>query len=62
MSVTPIEQNKLVLNVDEVAEILGVSKAAVYKLCNTKEFPSIKIGKRYLIPRERFIAWINEQA
>ena len=51
---------KLCLNVREVAELLGVSTAAVYTLAASKGFPSIKISKRRIvIPAEAFRRWLD---
>lgn len=58
----PVEENKLVLNVDEVAAILGVGRTAVYELVHREGFPVIRVGKRYLIPYARFIMWLNGQS
>ena len=48
------------LSVEEMATFLGISRVGVYNLCHAKGFPSIRIGKRILIPRDRFLAWLNE--
>ncbi len=34
----------------EVAEILGLSKVSVYKAAKRGEIPTIRIGKRILVP------------
>ena len=48
------------LSVEEMAAFLGISRVGAYNLCHAKGFPSIRIGKRILIPRDRFLAWLNE--
>ena len=48
------------LSVEELAAFLGISRVGAYNLCHAKGFPSIRIGKRILIPRDRFLAWMNE--
>ena len=48
------------LSVEEMAAFLGISRVGAYNLCHTKGFPSVRIGKRILIPRDRFLAWLNE--
>ena len=42
---------KLVYSVEEVATLLGLSKNPVYDAIREKTIPSIKIGRRILIPR-----------
>ena len=49
----------LVYTVDEVAQILRVSRRHAYYAIGTGEIPSMKVGQRILVPRkalEQFIA------
>ena len=43
-----------VLKVGEAAKILRISRDAAYAAVHRGELPSIRIGKRVLIPREPF--------
>jgi excisionase family DNA binding protein len=45
-----VEENKLTLTVREVQRRLGLSRGSVYKAVRTGAIPSIKIGRRILIP------------
>ena len=49
------------LTAQEVGEALGISRAAAYELVRSKGFPRMKIGTRILVPKDKFIQWINEQ-
>lgn len=49
-----------ILNADQLASTLGVSRARAYQLLNTADFPTLKIGKRKLIPKDKLIAWIDQ--
>lgn len=51
----------LTLTAPEVGEVLGISRATAYELVRSEGFPRMKIGKRILIPRDKFIQWIDEQ-
>ena len=51
----------LTLTAPEVSEVLGISRAAAYELVRSKGFPRMKIGTRILVPRDKFLAWIDEQ-
>ena len=51
----------LMLSVSEVAAVLGISRAGTYELVKSDGFPALKIGSRIVIPKEKFIAWINAQ-
>ena len=59
---TNIEDLPLTLNAREVAEVLRISKSKVYELTRTESFPAIHIGKRVVIPRDKLIQWMNNQA
>ena len=51
----------LTLTVPEVGEVLGISRAAAYELVRSRGSPSLKIGTRILVPKDKLIAWINAQ-
>lgn len=51
----------LTLTAPEVGEVLGISRAAAYELVRSKGFPSIRIGTRILVPKDKFIQWIDQQ-
>ena len=51
----------LTLNAMDVAEALGISRAAAYTLVQSEAFPHMRIGKRILIPKEAFLRWIAER-
>lgn len=52
---------KLVYSVQEAAEVLGISKSYMYELARRGEVPALKLGKRLMVPKEKFIKWINEE-
>ena len=56
---TTYEQMPLMLSVPEIAAVLGISRAAAYELARSKDFPSLRIGTRIVVPKDRFIDWIN---
>ena len=49
----------VMLSVIQVAEVLGISKTSAYELVHSDDFPSITIGKRLIIPKDKFIEWIK---
>ena len=51
----------LMLSVPEVAAVLGISRAGAYELVKGREFPALKIGSRIVVPKEKFIAWVDEK-
>ena len=48
-----------ILNADQLAATLGVSRARAYQLLSTADFPTLKIGKRVLVPKDKLIEWID---
>jgi excisionase family DNA binding protein len=55
------EELPLSLRAEDVAAVLNISRANAYTLMHSKGFPTIFIGKRMLVPRDKFLAWIDEQ-
>lgn len=49
----------LFLNVKQLADLLGVSDSSVYELIQEDGFPSLRIGKRIVIPKEELREWIS---
>ena len=41
---------KQALSILEAAEILGISRSTAYEAAKTGELPTIKLGKRILVP------------
>ncbi|MGG2059675.1 helix-turn-helix domain-containing protein [Priestia megaterium] len=53
------ENLPITLRVEEVAKIMRISKTVAYELVKSEMFPSIKIGRRIVIPRDAFLNWLN---
>ena len=49
-----------VLNANQLATALGISRAGAYQLLNTESFPTLRIGKRLLVPRDKLVEWIEQ--
>jgi excisionase family DNA binding protein len=47
------DSDREVLTVAEVSRMLGVGKNAVYEAVNRGELPSIRLGRRIVIPRQK---------
>ena len=58
---TSLDQLPLALSADEVAQVLGISRANAYALMHGKNFPTLKIGKRMVVPKDKLIEWIEKQ-
>ena len=49
-----------VLNANQLAAALGISRAGAYQLLNMGTFPTLRIGKRLLVPKDKLIEWIEQ--
>ena len=47
------------LNARMVADLLGVSQSTAYELMHEKNFPTLQVGNRLVVPRDKFIDWMN---
>ena len=47
------------LNARMVANLLGVSQSTAYELMHEKNFPTLHVGSRLVVPRDKFIDWMN---
>ena len=52
----------LMLTVQDVADVLGIGLAHAYEVAHRKDFPTITLGSRIIVPRDKLMAWIDEQA
>jgi len=48
-----------VLTVDEVARVLRLSRNGAYEAVARREIPSIRIGRRVLVPKRKLLSLIN---
>lgn len=58
---TSYEQLPLALSAEEVAQVLGISRANAYTLMHSKSFPTLTIGKRLVVPKDKLLVWMEDQ-
>ena len=51
----------LMLSVQDVARVLGISRAGAYELVKSEGFPAMNIGNRIIVPKEEFVLWIKQK-
>ncbi|QJY47784.1 helix-turn-helix domain-containing protein [Pseudonocardia broussonetiae] len=51
-----------IYTVDQVAVRLGISVGLTYELVKEGAIPAKRLGRRWIIPRVRFHAWLNDQS
>lgn len=49
------------MSVKEFREYLHISHEKAYQLVKMRSFPSIRIGNRYYVNKERLIQWLEKQ-
>lgn len=51
----------LFLNAELVAQVLGIAPSSSYELMHEDGFPVLKIGNRMVVPKEKFVRWVERQ-
>ncbi|HBG01891.1 MAG TPA: DNA-binding protein [Firmicutes bacterium] len=54
--------NAVFLTVSELTELLRIGRSSAYELCNSNQFPVLRVGKTIRIPKKGLHDWIDEQA
>ena len=55
------EQLPCMLNAKDVESYMRISRAGAYELMHSEGFPLIRIGKRMIVPRDKFLEWVDNQ-
>ena len=56
-----LEELPLMMNMADVAAVLGISRVGAYKPTHDSYFPAFQIGKRIVVSREKFLDWLDRQ-
>lgn len=56
------DDGKAVLSVPEAGKRLGCGRSLAYELARTGRIPTIRLGRKLVVPREAFEQWMAEQA
>lgn len=51
----------IMLSVNQLANVLGISRTSSYDLVRSNGFPSITIGSRIVVPKDELMIWIQNQ-
>lgn len=52
----------LTLSAPDIACALGVSRSCAYNLLHQENFPTIKLGRRLVVTKTKFIQWLEVQS
>lgn len=58
---TSMDQYPTTLGAEELAMALQISKTTAYELLRSKDFPTLKIGRRLLVTKEDLLNWIRKK-
>ncbi len=61
MNNTDIQNLPYSLNAQQVADVLGIAKNSAYTLMHSEGFPTIHIGRRLVVPKEKLLQWMDDQ-
>lgn len=56
---TSFDELPLVLSAPQLADMLDISRSAAYALLHRADFPTLRIGKRLLVPRDKLLVWLD---
>lgn len=58
-TIKSLDEVPAVMKVQDVQDLMGLSKVTAYELVKSAGFPVLKIGKRLTIPKVAFIKWLD---
>ena len=58
---TDYDQLPLFLTAEMTATLLGISISSAYELMHEEVFPAVRIGSRFVVPKDKFQQWVERQ-
>lgn len=55
---TNYDQLPLFLNAELVSKTLGIAPSSAYELMHEASFPTLRVGNRIVVPKEKFVEWV----
>jgi excisionase family DNA binding protein len=62
MKQTTAEDQPLTMTVEQAAKLLGVGRGTAYEAARRGELPTVKLGRRLLVPRAALMRMLGEDA
>jgi len=56
---TPGTEPRLTYSVEEAADVLGISRGLAYEMARTAQIPTLRLGRRILVPRDALIRMLT---
>ena len=60
LAVQDATNEKILLTIKDIQEVFQCGKNYAYSLTKLKGFPTIKIGKKIFVPKDKLKKWIDE--
>ena len=57
-----LDADRFVYTLAEIAQLLSRSRGGTYELVRQGVIPAVRLGRRWVIPKIRFHAWLDERA
>jgi excisionase family DNA binding protein len=57
-----MSEGRLVVSVSEAAELLGISRGLAYESARAGQLPSLRLGRRLVVPRAALLTWLEGAA
>lgn len=54
-----IDTKQLTYTIEQVSELLGISRATAYQLARDGVIPARRLGRRWLVPRKALHDWLD---
>jgi excisionase family DNA binding protein len=54
-------EHSLVMTVEEASRLLGISRGLAYELVRRGDLPSLRLGRRLVVPRQRLLALLDTE-
>ena len=60
MKYVTYDQLPLMLDAEDVRDVMNISKSGAYQLMHREDFPTLRNKKRILVPKDKFLEWIEK--
>jgi len=60
--ITDPKELPIMLNVRLAAQVSGYGQARIRELCRARKAPHVRLGRAYMLPRDTFLAWLENEA
>ena len=60
MKYVTYDQLPLMLDAEDVRDVMNISKSGAYQLMHREGFPTVRHKKRILVPKDKFLEWIEK--